>query len=468
MELFEAVFGWFGANEAVLSGIAACIVILGVAYRPIRQLVQRRRSQDNDEPTEEEKPALVTDRPSIAVMPFANRSADAEQDFLADGLTEDVILGLSRVKQLFVIARNTSFTYKGRVVDASEISKDLGVRYVLEGSVRPGGGRVRVSAQLVDATTRASVWSEHFDRPVEEITEVDDEVTEAILAALLPALRRAEAEHARRSAPEDLTAWALVNRAWVSLQSDLGDRETVARAAEACREALLLDPDYAFADAALALALSLLSGELGDPEEPRQQAYRAIERALELAPDDPLVHHCHAALLGNFGRTEDGIRAWRRAIELDPNSAGARAGLGIALIYIRDVEAALGHIDQAIRRSPRDPLAYHWLSHRGLALSLLGRIEEALEVSEQSIDLRPSRVALAVLAGLHAERGELPRAAAAWQTLRERLPSLLVDDLVRLAAALAPDPQRAQQIEAALRAAAEAAASDDAASALSP
>ena len=210
-----------------------------------------------------------------------------------------------------------------------------------------------MTAQLVDATSRSPAWAERFDRKLEEILEVDDEVTEAIVAALQPALRRAEAERARRAAPEDLTAWSLVNRAWVAVQSDLGSVEAAESAVAACEEALRRDPEYAFAHAVLGHARSLLAREgLGSMEA----ADAAMRRALELGADDPLVHHCHAALLGNFGRTAEGVRAWERALDLDPNSAGARAGLGIAQIYLRRPERALASIDEALRLSPRDPI----------------------------------------------------------------------------------------------------------------
>jgi adenylate cyclase len=460
LEALGAIFTWIGSNEAVLSGIAASIVILGVAYRPVRRLLPGGRPARPPAaaagPGEPDRPALVTSRPSIAVVPFANLSTDPEQAFLADGLTEDVILGLSRVKQLFVIARNTSFTYRGRTVDAGVVSRELGVRYVLEGSVRRTGDRIRVTAQLVDATTRRSVWSDHFDRKVEQITQVDDEVTEAILAALLPALRRAEVEHARRTAPEDLTAWALVNRAWVRVQSDLGDQAALDAAVEACREALAREPDYAFAHAVLALALSLTERDQVD-EATRAEAEAAIQRALALAPDDPLVHHCQAALHGNFGRTRDGIRAWQRAIDLDPNSAGARAGLGISLIYTREHEEALAHIDAALRRSPRDPIAYHWLGNRALALAMLGRSREAEDAARASIAQRPSRIALAILAAVVAERGDIDEAARVWRELVTREPRYAPEQIARLAASLAPDPERARTIEQSLLRAARAA-----------
>ena len=308
MEFLSEIFRVIGTNEAVLSGIAAAIVIVGVLYTAIRRLLGP--SKDTSEAIDLARPAqpsdtpdvvLHTDSPSIAVMPFANLSGDSEQDFLADGLTEDIIFGLSRVKQLFVIARNTCFTYKGMTPDAGVVSRELGVRYVLEGSVRKVGDRVRITAQLVDASTRTPKWSERFDRKLEEILEVDDEVTEAIVAALQPALRRAEVEHAHRAAPDDLTAWALANRAWVGIQSDLGNAEAAASAIEACEQALTLDPEYAFAHAVVGHARSLLvHQEPLHSEELTARALVSIRKALEIAPNDPVVTHCHAAIMANI------------------------------------------------------------------------------------------------------------------------------------------------------------------------
>ena len=253
MDLLSQAFAWIGANEAVLSGIAAAIVIFGVLSSPLRRRFSRRGARDGArDPVDatgdqglQRAPKLITDRPSIAVLPFANLSGKPDHEFLADGLTEDIITGLSRVKQFFVIARNTTFTYKNRPVDVQEVSRALGVRYVLEGSIRATGERIRITAQLIDATTRAHAWAERFDRPLADILSVDDEVTEAIVAALQPALRRAEIESSRSADPRDLGAWALVNRAWVSIQSDLGDEQRASAAVEACEEALTLDRDYA-------------------------------------------------------------------------------------------------------------------------------------------------------------------------------------------------------------------------------
>jgi len=464
VEILASAFQWIGANEAVLSGIAAAIVIIGVLYAPVRRLFAKRPAAQASEPRPEPAPGpaappRVTDRPSIAVMPFANLSGDPEQEYLADGLTEDIITGLSRVRQLFVIARNSSFTYKGQTVDAQRVARELGVRYVLEGSVRRGGDRVRVSAQLVDAETRRQAWAEQFDRPLAEILQVDDAVTEAIVSALQPALRRAEAEHAHQADPEDLTAWALVNRAWVSVQRDLGDADAARQAVRACEDALEREPDYAFGHAVLAHARSLLLSErlseLGQAE-----ALSAIRRALELDPDDPLVHHCHAALLGNLGRTEDAAGAWQRAIELDPNNAGARAGMGIVRIFLKRPEEALEPIATALRLSPRDPLTYHWLGNRALALAVLGRFDEAADAARQSIARRPSRLALAVLAGALEAAGRSDDAARAYAELHRRYPGLDDAGLARMAGSLAPDEARGRELHDALRRAAGAAPDD--------
>ena len=473
MEILGSIFRWIGTNESVLSGIAATIVILGVVYMPVRRLLRgsaidempssaanptstgqtapRDEAAPFVEPQTESALSAPGDGPSIAVMPFANLSGDPDQEFLADGLTEDIIFGLSRFKQLFVIARNTCFTYKGRTPDAQTVARDLGVRYVLEGSVRKSGDRIRVTAQLVDARSRVPKWSERFDRKLEEILEVDDEVTAAIVAALQPALRQAEAENARRAAPDDLNAWALVNQAWVSVQSDLSDVDAATGAIDACEKAISLDPHYAFAHAVLAHAQSLLVHE---PDPPRQisraDVEASIRRALELAPDDGLVQHCHAAALANLGDTPAAMRAWQRAIELDPNNAGARAGLGIGMIYMRRAPEALELIDSALRRSPADPLQYHWLGHRALALCLTRRAAEAIEDAQASLQRRPSRLAYAALAGALACENRLEEAALAWSELERRSGPIFASDAARMAAALAPDPEWGTVVEQAI------------------
>jgi adenylate cyclase len=459
VDLLSQAFEWIGANEAVLSGIAAAIVIVGVLSSPLRRRFSRRGARDPVDANEaqglERDPELITDRPSIAVLPFANLSGEPDHEFLADGLTEDIITGLSRVKQFFVIARNTTFTYKGRPVDVQEVSRALGVRYVLEGSIRATGERIRITAQLIDATTRAHAWAERFDRPLADILAVDDEVTEAIVAALQPALRRAEIESSRSADPKDLGAWALVNRAWVSIQSDLGDEERASAAVKACEEALALDGDYALAHAVLAYARSLSAGQL--PPSPADEATMAsMRRALELAPDDPAVQHAYAAMLGNMGRTADAIRAWERSLELNPNNAAAKAGLGIAQIYLARHGEAIANIETALRLSPSDPLLYHWLAHRALACVMLGRWDEALESAADSVHRNGSRVGWATYAGALAHAGRLEEAGRAWKALRERTPGVSADALGAFLRSVASDPSSALAAEEAVRKASDA------------
>lgn len=464
LDLLSAAVAWVGANETVLSGLAAVIVILGVLFVPIGRTLRAfaARTRGAGPPPGASGgpaggfPAPVTDRPSIAVIPFENLSGDPAQDYLSEGLAEDILIGLSRVKQFFVISRNSSFGYDGRRTDVQQIARELGVRYVLSGSVRRAGDRVRVTAQLVDARTRGQTWTERFDRKLEEILQVDDEVTAAILGALLPALRGAEAEHARRASPEDLTAWALVNRAWITVRSDLGDEDALRTAISACEEALARDGGYAFAYAVLAHARSLLLRRPGSALR-AEDALTPIHRALQLGPDDPCIHHCHAAVLGNLGQTAEAVRAWQRALELDPNNAGARAGLGIAQVYLREPARALANVEAALRLSPRDPMTYHWLSYRALCLALLGRWPEALECAADSVGRTGTQVGFAILAAARARQGEALAAAEAWRELERRAPGLQLGGLLKLVGSLATDEEGGGELADAMRRAASAA-----------
>ncbi len=466
MEFISLVFAWVADNESALSGVAAAIVIIGVLLSPLRRRLSSSAARDfaegragrGEQPQPVVTPNPVTDRPSIAVLPFQNLSGDPNHEYLADGLSEDIITGLSRVKQFFVIARNTTFTYKGRAVDVQEVSRDLGVRYVLEGSVRAIGDRIRVSAQLIDATTRAHIWAERFDRPLVEILAVDDEVTDAIVAALQPAVRRAEIEISRRADPGDLGAWALVNRAWFSIQSDLSDDGKVRAAARACEEAVALDPNYALAHAVLAHARSLTAQLEATPDT--QDVMAPMARALELAPDDPGVQHAYAAVLGNMGRTKEAMRAWERSLELNPNNAGARAGLGIAQIYQKRHEDAVANIDTALRLSPSDPLLYHWLAHRALACAMLTRWDESLENAADSVHRNGSRVGWAVYAGALARAGRLPEAGQAWRKLVAQTPDISPAALSVLVRGVTVDRARADAVMRDLVLASEAASSD--------
>jgi TolB-like protein len=235
-------------------------------------------------------PALaLRDRPSIAVLPFTNMSGEAEQDYFADGIVEDIVTALSRFKELFVIARNSSFAYKARPVDIQQVARTLGVRYVLEGSVRKAGARVRITGQLVDAATRVDLWADRFDGAVEDVFALQDRITESVVGALLPTLRQAEIERARRKPPASLDAYDDVLRALPLVIANTAPEAELAT--KLLQEALRIHPDYAYAHALIALAHGQLFRSAIGParDDARSRAVTHARQALRLGADDGAV-----------------------------------------------------------------------------------------------------------------------------------------------------------------------------------
>jgi adenylate cyclase len=420
------------------------------AYRigPIGEPAAQRGSAD--------AAGIPTEQPVVAVLPFDNLSPDPEQEYFADAIVEDLIVRLSAWRGFPVIARNSTFTYKGKAVDVKQVSRDLGVRYVVEGSVRKAGDRVRISAQLIDAATGHHLWAQKYDRPLREVFEVQDEVSECIVGALHPALRLAEAERARRARPENLDAWAIVNRAWTELQSDLSNRDTIAAAVRAVEGALELDPGYALGHSVLALAQSLTHWP-GRPEaaDGSPDPLVAARRALALDPDDSRVQQISGAIMGNLGRTADAVRAYERSLELDPNNAQAWGGLGAALLYLGRAEEGLRHLERAMQLSPRDPLVYHWVGQRALGCLILGRYAEAEAQARASLERRRTRMPWLVLTAALAcldRRDEARRAFQDGESLRAGLD---LDHWELFARQIARTPEQAAQLVEAMRAAAE-------------
>lgn len=464
METLGNLASWIAQNEALLSGIAASIVIAGVLMSPfgrgLRRLATRSPSPDvapsPAPPSSSPPPPMVSDRPSIAVLPFEIQ--DPADDGLAVGLCEDIISGLSRVRAFFVIARSSSATYQGRTVDVREVSTDLGVRYVLEGSVRRMGARLRVSTRLIDATTRESAWSESYDRPLTEVFELQDELTESIVGALQPALRKAEAERARRSPTESLDAWAIVNQAWTSLQRNLEGDAGVYEAVTAVRRAIDLDPDYALAHAVLGYAMGLTETRNGvsAAQAEDSEALASVRHAAAMDPENPLIQHCLGATLSNLGRTPEAIRAYERSLDLDPNGAQARAGLGIARIFQHQSDLAVEEIGRALRQSPRDPLLYNWLAYRSIAWMLQGESERAVKDARASLDLNVSRTALGSLAVATALGGDLDEAARAYGQCRQHIPGFTASAWNNYIPLITREPDQAARLRQAMEAAEEA------------
>jgi len=284
-------------------------------------------------PAATDKLLRLPDKPSIAVLPFEDLSADKDQEYFADGIAEDIITALSRNRGVFVIARNSSFTYKGAAVDVKRVGQELGVRYVLEGSVRKAGSRVRITAQLIDAATGNHVWAERYDRELEDIFAVQDEITQNIVATIGPELASAEMQRARRKDPSSLDAWDCTIRAmWHFARATHGDMEEARRFA---LRAIEMDPGTAPAFGILAFThlRGVVNGWSKTPSQSIQEAYEAARKAVALDGRDANAHWALGTANLFRRRFEDAFSSYETAIDLDPNNAAAHGGLGSALAY---------------------------------------------------------------------------------------------------------------------------------------
>jgi adenylate cyclase len=297
----------------------------------------------------------LPDKPSIAVLAFQNMSGDAEQEYFSDGISEDITTALSKVRWFFVIARNSSFTYKGQAVDVKQVGRELGVRYVLEGSVRNAGNRIRVTAQLVDAASGNHIWAERYDRELAAIFAVQDEITDRVVATIEPELYAAEHFRSQRKPPESLDAWECVVRALSSVGQDT--LTGVAAAEALCRRAIAIAPSYGQAHSLLAWVLVRgTSRSGGRVRTVLPEAMAEARTALGLDERDPWAHATHGVVLWRMRRHDEAVRAFRRALELNPNFAVAHAQLGLTLAIQGAHEDAAESAEHALRLSPRDLL----------------------------------------------------------------------------------------------------------------
>ncbi|MCC8941833.1 winged helix-turn-helix domain-containing protein [Bradyrhizobium sp. Arg68] len=338
-----------------------------------------------------ESAPAVPDRPSIAVLPFANMSGDPEQEYFADGMVEEITTALSRFKSLFVIARNSSFTFKGKAVDIKEVGRRLGVRYVLEGEVRKASGKVRITGRLIEAATGTHIWADRFERDMTDIFALQDDVTLAIVSAIQPRLVQAEIALASRRRPEDLTAYDLYLRA--IQQAVRSTRESLAEALRLVQRALELDPGFAAA-AALAGACHLenvLRSYAIDPQFERKEAVRLMRQALSLDDHDPGTL-ATAALISALllGDCEAEIEMADRAVALNPNSYNTWNRRGWVYKIVGQPEEAIRSLERAMRMSPVDPLQFTALTGMGFALIELRRFDEAIVAGKKALRQNPS------------------------------------------------------------------------------
>ncbi|MEH2558629.1 TolB-like protein/tetratricopeptide (TPR) repeat protein [Bradyrhizobium algeriense] len=339
-----------------------------------------------DPPAQASKPALpLPDKPSVAVLPFTNLSSDPEQEYFADGMVEDIITGLSRSKSLFVIARNSSFTYKGKAVDIKQIGRELGVRYVLEGSVRKAGKQVRVTAQLIDAADGGNVWADRFEGHLEDIFDLQDHLTGSVIGAISPQLERAEMERAQRKPTENLQAYDYYLRA--RLANYQFTRESNVEALRLAKIAISLDPAFARAYAFAANTFGAKKAWwTADVDQDRIETRQLVGQAIQLDKDDPLVLAWSGqAYSFVLEEPETGVALLARAIALDPNLALARNWMGWAHVYLGNADAAIEHFSAAIRLSPLDPRSFLSQAGMGYAHFFAGRYEEGISCATIAI-----------------------------------------------------------------------------------
>jgi adenylate cyclase len=359
--------------------------------RPIRAF---RVSVDADEPAKttdiqtNTTPLSLPDKPSIAVLPFDNMSGDPEQEYFSDGITEDIITALSKFRWFFVIARNSTFAYKGQAIDIKQVGRELGVRYVLEGSVRKAGNRVRITAQLIEAETSNHLWAERYDRNLEDIFELQDEVTERIVATVSPELERAEQKRSATKAPTNYTAWDLCHRGMSLTHEET--KEGNAHAREMFDRAIELDPSYSQAYSGLSLSYSrdLLMEYSDDRDQSAQLSLEAAQRAVNRDDSDSFAHTTLSIANMWPGEFELSISAAERAVDLNPNSAFARNILGTALDNAGRSSEAFSEFEKSIELNPRDPQAHITINTLARCYLNSRNYEQAATCAQKAIGMR--------------------------------------------------------------------------------
>jgi TolB-like protein len=368
----------------------------------------------------------LPDKPSIAVLPFQNMSGDPDQEYFADGMVEDIITGLSRIKWVFVIARNSSFVYKGKAVDVKQVGRDLGVRYVLEGSVRKAGNRVRITGQLVEAETGAHLWADKFDGALDDVFDLQDRITASVVGVVEPSLRQAEIERAKRKRPDNLDAYDLYLRALPQVFTLMPDG--VSKALPLLERALALEPDYAIAFACAALCHETLFVRAGMREENRLGMSRYARAALTHGRDDATALTLAGFCVGLIEHDRaTAFQAFDAALALSPSSAVTYIFGSSLLGWAGEAERAVDWGERAVRLSPFDPLGSVALHGVFLGHFARGRNAEAAEAARKAIQVNPVfSISYMMLVAALARLGRIDEAKAAAARLMELQPSFSI------------------------------------------
>jgi TolB-like protein len=369
-------------------------------------------------------PAVASpDKPSVAVLPFSNLSREPEQAYFADGMVEDIIAGLSRIKWLLVVARNSSFTYKGKTVDVKRVGRELGVRYLLQGSLRKDGARVRISARMIEAETGGHLWAERYDRPLDDIFALQDEITLSVVGAIEPSLRRAEVERVKRMRPDSLDAYDLVLRTQPDVYSGMPARVTKALAL--LERALALDPAYALAHAFVAMCHHCLFLRAGLHEEDRAASMRHAEAAIVHGQDDALALTFAGFSIGMDGHDHAAaFAAFEAALAVSPSSAVTYILGSVILAWTGEAERAIACGERAMRLSPFDPWAFAAFHSLTLGHFHCGRYEEAADAAHKAVQSNPAHsISYMLLAAPLAKLGRLEESRAAAARVLELQPA---------------------------------------------
>lgn len=375
-----------------------------------------------EEPPDIPLPALtLPDKPSIAVLPFRNLSGDPEQEYFADGVVEDIIAALSRIRWLFVIARNSSFTYKGRAVDIKQVGRELGVRYVLEGSFRSAGDRVRITAQLIEAKSATHLWAERFEGTLQDVFALQDQIASSVVGAIRPQLESAEIERARHTPTSSLSAYDCYLRGIAKLKE--GGKSAIDDGLVQFRKAIELDPEFAsaYGMAAWCVFWRKVNGWMTDRSAETAEGVRLAHRAVELGQNDAVAlsrgGHALAHLAGDM---DGGIALLDRALVLDPNLSSAWFLSGYLRALSGDSDRAIECFTWAMRLSPLDREIYRMRAGMAMANLFAGRFDEASSWAEKALRDAPSFLAVvAIIAASHALAGREQEARQALHTLRE-------------------------------------------------
>ncbi len=387
--LREAVQGRLEAELVALGDLALKNIERPIrAFRVAWNAADWRREAADRSPASAPQRALF-DKPSLAALPFQNISGDADQEYFADGVTEDIIAALSRFREIVVISRGSSFAFKGKGMDLRQIAQQLGVQYVLSGSMRKAGHRIRVSAELTDAESGAQVWSDHYDRDLADVFDLQDEVSRTVAAVVHPAIRGAEIERARRKPPANLSAYDLYLRALPHLWA--ATRQDLPQAIELLRRSVNLDPTRAPALAALAMSLILAStAGVSAPSDMAKEALGLARRAVEQDGADAFAQAiCGLVLFAALDEYDQGLLHAREAVRLNPSSAFAWGSLGLLNSMGGDGEAAIAKLNRALSLSPFDSLAFLWTGGLAGACFALGRYEEGIAWARKAVQQNP-------------------------------------------------------------------------------